>query len=160
MATAKAISGNPQKNNGATVLRSNTTELNDVRFDGLGDGLNQLAPVSGLTQKAISAGTFAYENNVGLFLGYSDQVAGQSNDAIKLTGYQPNQDGFRGYQRIDIESINALTGVVTYGENNGVTVPASGLDGTTGVNADHNISVVPGELVYQKGSLVPVQADY
>ena len=160
MATAKAINANPQKNNGSTVLRSNSAEYNDLAFNEMGSGRNELAPVSGLTQKAISAGNFAHENNIGLFLGYSEQVAGQNNDAIKLTGYQPNQEGFRGYQRIDITSITALTGAVTYGANNGVTVLASGLDGTTGINADHNISVVPGELVYQKGSLVPVQADY
>lgn len=160
MATQKAIAANDQKNNGASFLYSNSSEYNDVSFTEVGDGRNQLSAVSNYTQKGISGGTFAFNNNSGTMLGETSQVAGVSSDAVRITGYKPNKDGFRGYERLDIQSIDALTGTVTYGGLNGSGVPASGLDGTSGVNADHTLSVIPGELVYQKGSLVPVQADY
>jgi hypothetical protein len=160
MATQKAIAANDQKNDGASVLYSNSTDYNDVSFTEVGDGKNQLSAVSNYTQKGISGGTFAFNNNSGVMLGETSQIAGASNDAIRLTGYKSNQDGWRGYQQLDVSSIDALTGVVTYGGLNGSGVLPSGLDGTTGVNADHTLSVIPGELVYQKGSLVPVQADY
>lgn len=160
MATQKVIDGNPQKNNGATFFHSNSTEYNDLRFSERGNGKLPLSPVSGYTQAAISGGTFA-NNSQGIFRGYTSEIAGQASSVARFTDKKVDVvRGFRQYERLDVESINALTGVVTYGENNGDIVLASGIDGTTGVNADHAISVLPGELVYQKGSINPVQADY
>jgi hypothetical protein len=160
MATKKALTGNDQKNNGATFFHANTTEYNDLRFSERGAGSTELAPVSGLTQAAISGGVFA-NNSEGIYRGYTSQIAGQASSVARFTDRKVDiRRGFRQYERLDVESINALTGVVTYGSNKGDVVLASGIDGTTGVNADHTLSVLPGELVYQKGSINPVQADY
>lgn len=160
MATQKAISGNPQKNDGATFFNSNSVEYNDLRFNERGESQDRLLPISGYTQKAISAGDFA-NNSEGVTLGYTNLIAGQATSVARITSTKVKvKSGFRGYERIDVDAINALTGEVTYGANNGVRVLPSGLDGTTGIDADHTISVVPGELVYANGSLVPVQAEY
>ena len=160
MATQKAISGNPEKNGGSTLLHANTTEHNDFRFSERGSGKNVFAPVAGYVQKVISAGEFANDSE-GVVLGSTSMIAGQESSAVRITSNKvDNVQGFRGYDRLDIQSVNAFTGVPTFGPNKGVRVQASGLDGQVGVNADHTISVIPGELVYQKGSLVPVQGDY
>ena len=160
MATQKAIDGNEQKNDGATFFHSNSVQYNDLRFSERGNGSVPLSPVSGVTQAAIEAGVYA-NNSEGIFRGYTSEIAGVSSSVPRFTDKKVDVvRGFRQYQRIDVESINALTGAVTYGENNGVSVLASGIDGTTGVDADHTISVLPGELVFQKGSINPVQADY
>lgn len=161
MSTFTPFGGQPVKNNGFTVLNGNPTDTeisNDIDYSQLSNSQVVQGAISGYTQTVLGGEFGQYESIV--VAGYTERLAGSANDAVKDLDYHTNVDGARNYQRIDIDSINILTGEITYGANNGVTVPVSGQDGTTGVNADHAISQVPAELVYRDGSPNPIQDEY
>jgi hypothetical protein len=94
----------------------------------------------------------------------TDSLAGSGNTVLQTMGTHFPRNPihrFYGYQRLHITSIT-MQGVATKGSQAGVTVLASGTDGTTGIYADHAVPPmgVPAELTYRTGAALEKQDDY
>ena len=158
MSVQKAISGNNVKNNGSSLLHAGNVTRNEIGSLDFGDAnMNYMRQglVSGLTIKAISGGDFNVENRL-VAMALTTSIAGSSLTAlVGGAGMEQTKgiNGWGGYNRRDITSIDMLTGDVVYGAANGDYVLASGLDNTTGANSDINASPdvynVPHTLTYR-----------
>jgi len=169
-----AISGNRIKKNSGTVLGagnvpSTRTLVNrSVRENAvqLGYGnVSQLAvspAQSGTlgTFKPISAAVFDRKPVKNEYIAFvlSTKIAGISNN--QLRGGATDVSLFRAiplresYRRLNITSWSYSTGDATFGVNAGAS-QSMGVD-----HAARPTNAIPGELVYQTGSNVPVQNDY
>lgn len=176
MTIAKAISGQPQKNNGSTIVKAGNVAsslmVNDVTL------MEQTAAVveygskpvlavsptsSGNlgTAKAISGGTFNKANTPGVYIAkkLATTINGSANTVLLSGG--SDFGGARGVnsltttRRLDEDSWNAVTGDVTKGANAGDLVS---------FGADHAVLYstydVPGELTYKTGAPLPVNDNY
>ena len=168
---SKIISGNPVKTDTGTLLRAGNASPSLVNDLSLIENLDAqpkygskpalaVSPNSSGnigTAKIISGGTFVNLEEgryVAKLINHS--IAGTASTFLKSgaadTGLRRPVHKFYGYQRLAITSFNAVTGDATFGANNGVTVLASGIDGTLGKNADHAYGP-PGELTFFHNSL-------
>lgn len=177
----KPLSSNPIKNNTGTVLHAGTVGSNVVDGMTLREVLSAepfygwkataaVSPDSSGnlgTMRPLSSGKFAYQQ-AGKYVirKITDTLAGVSKTHIQSGasdfGNRRPIHRFYGYQRLHITDISFYTGAATTGANAGVTVLASGVDGTTGQRADHAANpsdAVPGELVYMT-TLTPTQDEY
>jgi hypothetical protein len=185
MTTIKAISGNPYKDNGATVINGGTVDSSNTvtstktisEISGLKDsyGSKVVEAVSTAssgnlgTLKANSSAAFAYQMVAGEYVAkiIGTKVAGLSNTVLRSGagdfGHRRPIARWEGYNRLDITDWSYTTGAATLGGASGARVLPSGIDGTTGPDADDAANpsfAIPGELVYMvKGSL-PTQDDY
>lgn len=171
MAQTKLISANSYNNNNTVMLgagnvptggpASSLTLSNAHKSVAKHDTL----PVSGVTLgtiKSIPARQFNKQTDgeyVGMII--CDSVAGVADTTLRGGNSDNGQDSrsyFKQYNRIDV-SIDAETGVVTAGSNNGSVVLASGINNVTGRNADHVMSV-GGEFTYMVTGKTPTNADH
>jgi hypothetical protein len=182
MTTTKAISGNPKRNNGGTIVKAgnhdgtnitNSVTLASNASDKLLYGSQVIQAVSPDSSGNIGThkprtGDFAGQvagNYIGL--GYNTFTVANNLTISKATG---GDKGARrpiqiwpGYQRLDITSWDYVTGAKTVGSNDGVTVQPSGINGTVGDGADdaaNPTDAVPGELVYLTTGKLATQKDY
>lgn len=180
----KAITGNSIKNNGAAVLNAGNTPADSPVTKSISQiSNNNNPPLYG--QNLTASVSPASSGNIGLakaisgskFAGFYDGkyvmqrygfINGTANTALNSAAGDVKDKGFKGtygYRRYNITSWNAVTGAATKGSAAGDLVLASGVDGTTGFNADDSVkyrtSAVPGELVVFTGKLnMPTQLDY
>lgn len=84
---------------------------------------------------------------------------------IQLVDFSPSRydnyvpDRFNGYNRIDLEVVNALNGEVTYGVNRGDRVEPTGVAVVSGVYPDNAITD-PTQIVVTHGSSTPSVKTY
>lgn len=159
MATQKAISGNPVRNNGSRLLHAGNVdraEIGSLDYGTTSMDVVTQPNISGLTAKAISSGDFNVDNKL-VAMGLNQSIAGVAISVIKSgSGIQQRQNtkSWKGYTRSDITSYDAFTGTATYGSNAGDFVLASGVDGVTGKLADEAANptyAVPSRLTYRLG---------
>jgi hypothetical protein len=184
MATTQPISGQPVRNNGATILNAgNHDGVNITNSLSLSD--NAANKYQYGSKVPLSTGEAGSSGNVGTIVPFAGDDFASKPEGFLLRGYTSGQnimgdaDGgisaasdvglrrpvhrFYGYQRLNITSWDYVTGAATVGGNAGVTVLASGLDGVTGQLADdaaNPTNAVPGEFVYRDGSANPIQDEY
>lgn len=183
MSTQKAISGNIQKNNGATVLKAgnytsgnvtNSLTVQNNAADRYAYGSRPFQPTEVSSSGNIGARPAIYGRP------FADMEAGEYVAMVigakiaqtaDTTLRSPSSDfGTRqaihrhqGYQQLDITSWDYETGVATTGANAGSTVLPSGVDGEVGPQVDQAANptdAIPGELVYKTGAANPTQDDY
>jgi hypothetical protein len=168
MATAKAISGSSVKNNGSSLLfAGNVTrpEIGNLDFGSTNMNVVGQPNISGLTQKAISAGDFNVDNRL-VSMGHTSSIAGVAIKVLKSGSGLQNRVkslGAVSYTRSDLASFDMLTGLATYGSNAGDMVMFSGLDGSLGKDSDINNNssyTVPHKLVFMQGGKNPVSKNY
>ena len=121
-------------------------------------------PVSGTNMgviKSIADRQFNKQTDEFVGMIICNSIAGAEDNTLRsgagdfgqdIPGYWP------GYNRIDV-SIDAETGVVTKGGNDGAAVLPSGVDGVTGKNADHELTT-NGEWVFMVTGKTPTQNNY
>jgi len=186
MATTVAVSGQPQKNDGGTILQagniganspvSTLTLATNASESQNGSKVIQSATSNIGTMKPISGGAFA-KMTAGKYIVRG--LTGQSIAGVALSGIgnikiSADQDGnysikrWGQYERLHITSWNYSTGVATYGGNSGDPVYLSAVDGTVVDSANKQTideaanptKAIPGELVYMTTGLLPTQANY
>jgi len=185
MAQQKAISANPYRDNGATVIKGgNIDSTNTVTTapsvseilnaeDRYGSKVAEaVSPDSSGnlgTIKANSSATFAYQMVEGEYVAkiIGTKIAGITNTVLRSGagdfGHRRPIARWEGYYRLNITDWSYTTGAATYGGSEGDQVVPTGIDATTGpgvYEAANPTWAIPGELVYMiKGSL-PTQDDY
>ena len=125
---------------------------------------NDTLPTSGTNMgiiKSIPARPFNKQQE-GKYVGMivCDTVAQTSDSTLRGGSADFSQDPhgyWPGYNRRSV-TINAETGAVTAGGNNGAAVVPSGIDHTTGKLADQALRT--GEFTYMANGITPTQADY
>jgi hypothetical protein len=109
------------------------------------------------TQKAFSSLKFGYQKPGQYVISkVTTSLAGSANGTMQAMdngGLHRNPSRFYAYQRYDITS-TTMAGVVTKGGAAGATVLASGIDGTTGTNADKSFSITPNNLTWRQNMLM------
>jgi hypothetical protein len=177
MAQGKAISGNLTKNKGATVLGAGAVDgrvvtnailltTNNAGAQGqIGSRVFlAVSPASSGntgTKTAITGNFAKMVKGQYLIPGYSQQIAGVANTILST----PAADWKRTngltlvqiikYQRLDITSWNAVTGVATKGVNAGSTVSLA-----VDKAAQETTGRLPAGLVYMVTGLTPTQDNY
>lgn len=174
MTTTTAISGNPQKNNGATVLMAGNIDSSDTVTRNLTQ--NELAYTSGYgssvsesvgeTHKPLTAGVFGKMETgqyvakiLGTRVAQTDETflrgGGAETNARKMLHYSS------GYRRLHHTAWDYVTGAVTKGGNAGDAVTFTDpADGTTIAKEPYPTDAVPGELTYHTGSSEPTTDEY
>lgn len=167
-----AVSGQPYKNKGGTILQAGNASTTLVNNLTIGNSLFRKATLTAPTLavspassgnlgtvKPLSAGVFASMEKgkyVGMVIG--TRIA-QTNNTILATGASEVArknliNVFYGDRRINITSWNAVTGAATKGGSTGALVTFNSDDAANPTNA------IPGELQFMDGSKNPVQKDY
>lgn len=172
----KAKAANPINNNGATVLNggnavtggfypnvSNVPSLPSIITTNASYGSNLALSVSpgssgnvgrGRAFTTAPFGNFGTPSNPNFIISkITTTIAGASNTLTQsmagdTTSRRPI-GRFYDYQRRQITTFNLINGQVTKGANDGVTVLASGIDGSTGMYADKAVGRVPFGVPYK-----------
>ena len=183
MATTTSISGNTQKNNGATIYRAGNIDVtgpvtNDLtiaeNLTGIREYASTVIEAGGTpgqsgnigTIRPLSAGVFG-QMEVGQYVGkiIGTRIA-QTDDTFLRSGASQTSSRrslhyARGNRRYDITDWSVVSGVATYGGNQGNLVtyidPA---DGSAQAFEPFPTDAVPGELVFLVTGLTPDQDNY
>ena len=162
MSTQKAKSANAQKNNGGSVLSGATnTALNSVIFGQV--DVRSMKPVDGTdTDKALSAGTFAYDSTGGndvVAKKVSTTLSGAANTFLRSGAAEP---GIRSkVHKIEGLETSKVTTALRHGLYNHVSgvfdagAPASSTD-----SFGTDDAVTSNELQYMFGNPVPASGAY
>lgn len=178
MPTTTAISANPVRNDGGTVLygnipsgATNITNAQGKTEQGYNSGLYGSQIPSPETDSTIAAGTdtknvykpysaggYAYQGDHEFtLLGYSRTLAGQA-----FTGFV----GPRSYRRHSIHKIESIKSVLSvtagwnYATGQYLTAPTVQTDSFGADHAARPTPAIPGELVYLETGLNPTLDDY
>ena len=114
--------------------------------------------------KAISAGTFAYNDSNGVGMRYTSELAGVSNTALRSGADVPSL--VEGIHRLRVLRTRRFTTAIRANKYNRFTgqfdvgYPAVAVDSLATDNAATPTRGVPGQLVYKLGQPVPVTNNY
>jgi hypothetical protein len=167
MATSKARNSSPIRNNSSTLLHGGSVdraEIGSLDFGSTNMNVVTQPNISGLTTKAISSGDFNVDNKL-VAMGLNQSIAGVAISVIKSSSGMASKtrNVSVGYTQSDITAFDLLSGLPTFGENAGLYIQNSGLDGKMAKEADlaaNSTMAVPGRLVYQFGSNTPKEQSY
>ena len=159
MATTKAVSLLETNNDGGSVLSGGTnTQLNTVSHGQV--QVQTMKPVDGEdTDKALSAGTFAYDNDSPVAKKVSTTLSGVSNDVLKSGAAQPGLR--RKVNKIEGLTTSKVTSALRGGYYNHVTgefdnaYPQSSSD-----SFGTDDAVTSSELQYMYGNPIPASGEY
>lgn len=180
MSVTTAVSGNPYKNNGATMKKAgnaNTTTgpitvSRTLRDDATTSPYGaKIALSSGSTgssgnvgtAKALTSGSFAYPNTAGEYImrkrtryvnGSGNTLLTSCASDVGIRRSIPKLETTRAMGSGYLTSWDYETGAITKGANAGAEV-SFGSDG-----AARPTNAVPGELAYKTGAKLPVEDDY
>lgn len=181
MATTTAISGQPQKNNGASVLHAgNIDGVNVTNNLSLATNAHDVPWATDLVYLAVSPVSSGNVGNMkplsaGIFnkmeeAQYVAKIIGtriaQTDDTFLRSGAAETNDRTslhysRGYRQYDVSSWDYVTGAATLGGSEGTAITFHDpVAGTTIAVEPFPTDSVPGELVYRDGSASPTQDDY
>lgn len=159
MATTKAVSLLDTNNDGGSVLSGGTnTQLNTVSHGQV--QVQTMKPVDGTdTDKALSAGTFAYDNDTPVAKKVSTTLSGVSNDVLKSGAAQPGLR--RKVNKIEGLTTSKVTSALRGGYYNHVT---GKFDNTYPQSSSDSFgtddAVTSSELQYMYGNPVPASGEY
>lgn len=178
MAVTKAITANPQKNDGSTIVKAGAVASTDLNIN----NRTLLQNTSGTVEygskvvaagaspassgnlgrgPGITGGTFNKGNTAGVYIAkkLSTTINGSANNVL-LSGASDfggarSVNSLTTTRRLDEDSWDYVTGRVTKGNNAGDLVS---------FGADHTVlystNDVPGELTYRTGAPLPVNDNY
>lgn len=114
--------------------------------------------------KAVDAGTFAYNDSNGVGMRYTTTLAGVSNNALRSGADVPSL--VEGIHSLKVLRTRKFTTAIRANKYNRFTgqfdsgYPAVAVDSLATDNAATPTRDVPGQLVYKLGQPVPVTSDY
>jgi hypothetical protein len=164
------VDGNPvttssTNNNGGSVLNGGSTTILDSVDLGYSDvGVFGSSVVDGSdADKALSAGTFSYNNQSPIAKRVTESLSGVSNTYLQSGASVPGN--VRSIHSIQSVRTRRLTTAIRAGEWNIYsgkfgTDPVVAVDTFTNDDAASPTRSVPGELTYKTGAPTPVQDDY
>lgn len=160
-----AATASSTKNNGGSVVNGGTTAILDSVDLGYSDvGVFGSAVTDGTdADKALSAGTFSYNNQRPVAKRVTTTVSGTSNTFLQSGASKP--DNVRSIHKLETVRTRRLTTAIRAGEWN-IYAGTFGVDPTVAVDtfatdeAATPTRSVPGELTYKTGAPVPVQDNY
>ncbi len=164
---SSAVTSTSTDNNGGTI-KANGTVAGTFQASSV---VQEQTGVFGSTvvdgndaDKALSAGTFAYNNNDPIAKKVTGSLAGVSNTFLKSGAGNPG--GIRSIHKIESIKTRKLTAAIRSNKYNRYTgefesgYPQSSTDSFGTDDAASPTMSVPGELVYKTGKPVPVQDNY
>lgn len=160
-----AVTNLSTNNNGGSVLNGgSTSELQSVDLGYSNVGVFGSYVVDGTdTDKALSAGTFSYNNQKPVAKRLTDQLSGVNNSYLSSGASVPGN--VRSIHKLETLRTRKLTTAIRAGEWNiysgqWATKPSTVVDSLATDDAASPSRSVPGELVYKTGAKVPVQDNY
>jgi hypothetical protein len=159
------VTASSTNNDGGSVLNGGSTSILDSVSLGYADvGVFGSSVVDGDdTDKALSAGTFSYNNQKPVAKRVTEELSGVANTYLQSGASVPGN--VRSIHSIQSVRTRRLTTAIRAGEWN-IYSGTFGTDPTVAVDTFANDDAasptrsVPGELVYKTGAPVPVQDDY
>ena len=160
-----AVTDATTANNGGTAMNVGTSSVLDTRSLGTADvGVFASTVVSGVNaEKAVDAGTFAFDNETGVIVRVTDSLGGVANDFLVAGADSP----------ADARSIHQVSGIWITDDTSAIRAGAwnaySGefSPAVTGELADFGSDAaanptrsVPGELYYLQGGKTAVTGTY
>lgn len=153
------------KNNGGSVVNGGSTTVLDSVNLGYSDvGVFGSSVVDGNdTDKALTAGTFSYNNQRPVAKRVTEELSGVSNTYLQSGASVPGN--VRSIHKLEVVRTRRLTTAIRAGYWNiysgqFTTPPVVAVDTFATDEAANPTRSVPGELVYKTGALVPVQDNY
>lgn len=153
------------KNNSGSVLNGGkTSELASVDLGYSNVGVFGSSVTDGTdTDKALSAGTFSYNNQKPVAKRLTKKLSGVNNDYLSSGAAVP--ENIRSIHKLEVSRTRKLTTAIRAGEWNMYsgkwsTKPSVVVDTLSTDNAASPSRSVPGELVYKTGAFDPVQDTY
>lgn len=167
-----AVTASSTNNNNGSVINGGTTAvLNSVDLGYSDVGVFGSSVADGTdTDKAVSAGTFSYNNQSPVAKKVTETLSGVSNTYL-LSGSSYHND-IHSIHKIESVTTRRLTTAIRAGkwniykgkflnnQNQAVDNPTVATDSFGSDNAANPTKAVPGELVYKTSAPVPVQDDY
>jgi hypothetical protein len=171
MATQQ-VNGNPvtstsTRNNGGAVIKAGTsaTLVDNVALGYSNVGVFGSSVQDGTdTDKALSAGTFSYNNQSPVAKRVTTTLSGVSNTFLRSGAAKP--DLIRSIHKLETLRTRRLTTAIRANKYNRYTgawdsgFPAVAVDSLAADNAANPSRSVPGELTYMTGSANPVNDTY
>lgn len=162
-----AVTSTSTDNNGGTIkangTMSGTFEASSVVQEQTGVFASTVVDNND-ADKALSAGTFAYNNNSPVAKKVTTSLSGVSNTYLRSGAGNPG--GLRSIHKIESIKTRKLTTAIRTNKFNEYSgefesgYPQSSTDSFGTDDAANPTKSVPGELTYKIGKKVPVQADY
>ena len=160
-----AVTSSSTKNVGGAVLNGGNTTILDSLDLGYSDvGVFGSSVVDGSdTDKALSAGTFSYNNQKPVAKRVTETLSGVANTTLQSGAAQPGL--VRSIHKLEVLRTRRLTTAIRAGywniySGSWTTNPTVAVDSLATDEAATPTRSVPGELVYKTGAKVPVQANY
>lgn len=160
-----AVTLSSTNNNGGSVLNGGSTaELTSLDLGYSNVGVFGSSVVDGTdTDKALSAGTFSYNNQSPVAKRLTDTISGVSNSYLQSGAAVPGN--IRSIHKLEVLRTRKLTTAIRAGDWNiysgqWTTEPSIVVDTLESDDAASPSRNMPGELVYKTGAPVPVQDDY
>jgi hypothetical protein len=160
-----AVTSSSTNNNGGSVLNGGSSVVLESLDLGYSDvGVFGSSVVDGsYADKALSAGTFSYNNQKPVAKRVTEELSGVANTYLQSGALVPSN--IRSIHNIQSVRTRKLTTAIRAGEWNIYsgkfgTDPVVAVDTFATDEAAAPTRAVPGELVYKTGAPVPVQDDY
>jgi len=168
--TVNAISGQPEKNAGGTILNAGSSSNSETNALTVRTALanesseSKVVDITGV-DPLISGRRFASMAEgeyIGTIIG--TKIAGTTDNTLRSGAShhsQPSMHYARGWRRKHLTGFNILTGAATYGGNAGdLSTYIDPVSGSAQAVEPYPTNAVPGEFVYHEGKALPTQDDY
>lgn len=166
-----ATSTSTNNNGGSVVNGGSSTVLDSINLGNTNGGPIGTLPIDGTdTDKALSAGTFAYNNPGPIAPRVTTTLSGVSNTVLRSGAAVPGQ--IRSIHKLEVLRTRRLTTAIRAGkwnifkgaflnnQNQSADLPTVAVDSLSSDNAATPTRAVPGELTYKTGAPIPVNDDY
>jgi hypothetical protein len=160
-----AVTTTSTKNQGGAVVNGGTTSILDTVNLGYSDvGVFGTAVIdNNSADKALSAGTFSYNNQSPIAKRVTGELSGVANTVLQSGADQPGL--IRSIHKLETLRTRRLTTAIRAGYWNIYTgafspAPTVAVDSLSTDEAATPTRSVPGELVYKTGAPTPVQDNY
>ena len=164
-ANGSAVTASSTKNNGGSVLNGgSTTVLDTVNLGYYDTGVFGSTVTDGNeTDKALSAGTFSYNNQKPIAKRLTTELSGVDNDFLQSAADVPGN--IRSIHKLEVLRTLQQTTAIRNGDfdiysGQFTTPPNNVVDSLATDDAANPSREIPGELQYKTGAPVPVQDNY
>ena len=160
-----AVTATSTNNKGGAVVNGGTTTILDSVDLGYSNvGVFGTAVVNGDdTDKALSAGTFSYNNDSPIAKRVTTTLSGVTNTVLRSGASQPGL--IRSIHKLEVVRTRRLTTAIRAGywniySGSFTTPPTVAVDSFPSDDAANPSRTVPGELTYKTGAPTPVNDNY
>jgi hypothetical protein len=160
-----AVTATSTKNQGGAVVNGGTTTLLDsvdLGYSNVGVFGSSVVD-NNSADKALSAGTFAYNNQAPVAKRVTETLSGVANTVLRSGADQPGL--IRSIHKLEVLRTRRLTTAIRAGywniySGSWSTNPTVAVDTLSTDDAANPTRTAPGELAYKTGAPAPVQDDY